>query len=161
MGSRFAVSTESPLAQTTKDAIANSSEADTIYGSNFDGINARVLKTPAAEKLMAARPAWTTIVYRAFEAAKEMNIPLWKVIPGLITQFDKIFMIAQFGAATKAIQAATVDGDVDGGVQFVGQSQGMIKTIESVDDIVQQILHETRDTSVQRAKLFLGSDSGR
>jgi len=154
MGSRFAVTTESPLARSAKEAIASSGESDTVYGSNFDGIPARVLKTPNSEKLMASRPTWPTIVYRAFRAARQMNIPMWKVLPGLLTQFDKIFMVAQFGAATRSLMAATVDGDMDGGVQFVGQSQGMIDGIESVDDIVQRIMREARDVSRRQAGIF-------
>jgi enoyl-[acyl-carrier protein] reductase II len=41
-----------------------------------------------------------------------MKIKLWKVLPGLLTQFEKIYVVAQFGAATEAIQAATVHGDL-------------------------------------------------
>lgn len=154
MGSRFAVSKESPLAEATKLAITKSSESDTLYGKNFDGIPARVLKTPQSQKLMAKRPFITTIVYRAFQAARQMNIPLWKVLPGLMTQFDKIFMIAQFGAATQAIMAATVDGRLDTGVQFIGQSAGMIHEIESVDDIVQRIVREAEQASLKGAERF-------
>ena len=51
-----------------------------------------------------------------------MGIPLWKVIPGLLTQYEKMYAVAQFGAATEAIMAATVDGELEKkGVQFVGQ----------------------------------------
>lgn len=154
MGSRFAVSKQSPLAEATKMAVTQSSETDTIYGKNFDGIPARVLKTPTSRKLMSSPPFLPTIVYRAFEAAQQMNVPMWKVLPGLLTQFDKIFMIAQFGAATKAIQAATVDGNLDEGVQFIGQSQGMIDGVEDVDDLMQRIVREAKDISLDRALLF-------
>lgn len=41
-----------------------------------------------------------------------------------MTQYDKIFQLAAFGAATKKLMAATIDGDLEHGVQFVGQSQG-------------------------------------
>jgi len=174
MGSRFAVSKESPLAESAKRAIAASTESDTLYGSNFDGIPARVLKTPTSERLMSSKPSWPVIAYRAFRAARQMKVPLWKVLPGLVTQFDKMFMIAQFGAATAKIQAATVDGkifvDEDGrdgttsaGVQFVGQSQGMIDSVdESVDDIVQRVARQARDVSLDRvARLFEDEQEGR
>ena len=151
MGSRLATTVESPLANEMKQAIVASSESDTLYGSNFDGIPARVLKTPTAEKVMSKRPLLPVIVYRAFQAAREMKIPLWKVIPGLLTQYNKMFAVAQFGAATQAIMAATVDGKLDGGVQFVGQSQGLIKDIPTVEELMQRIILEAEQTSLKTA----------
>jgi enoyl-[acyl-carrier protein] reductase II len=159
MGSRLAVSTESPLAQPVKDAVVNATESDTVYGSNFDGIPARVLKTPQSQKLMASRPFWGTIAYRAFSAAQKLGIPLWKVLPGLVTQFEKMFIIAQFGAATEQIMNATVDGKLEKGVQFIGQSQGMIHDITTVDEILQRMMKEAQQTSIRNAQLFANSKS--
>ena len=152
MGSRFAVSLESPLPLAPKEYIMQSNENDTIYGSNFDGIPARVLKTAASQSAMARRPSLLTTFYRALQAAQEMKIPLWKVLPGLLTQFDKMFMISQFGAATTSIMAATVDGNMRKGVQFVGQSQGMIHDVASVEDIIQRIVSETRTITSDQAQ---------
>jgi len=151
MGSRLATTQESPLAEPMKEAMVASTESDTLYGSNFDGIPARVLRTPTSTKLMAKRPAIPVIVYRAFQAALEMNIPLWKVIPGLLTQWNKMFAVAQFGAATNAIMAATVDGKLNGGVQFVGQSQGLIKDIPTVEEMMQRIMEEAEEASLKTA----------
>lgn len=142
MGSRMAVTHESPLAQAAKEAIVQASVQETVYGSNFDGIPARVLKTPMADSVMKTRPWFPTVAYRAFAAAQKMSIPLWKVLPGLLTQWDKMYAVAQFGAATDAIMAATVDGNIEDGVQFVGQCQGMIEDIPMVDDLVQRIISE-------------------
>jgi enoyl-[acyl-carrier protein] reductase II len=159
MGSRFAVSTDSPLAQQMKEAVAMADESETIYGSNFDGIPARVLRTSTSTSLMASRPFFATVVYRAFQAARQQNIPLWKVLPGLLTQWDKMFVIAQFGAATQAIQAATVDGSLDHGVQFIGQSMGMINDIPSVDEIVQRVVDEAREVSKNGMHCFEDDDA--
>jgi enoyl-[acyl-carrier protein] reductase II len=159
MGSRLAVTVESPLAAHTKQVIVQSGEDDTVYGSNFDGIPARVLKTPHAVATMRSRPWWPTIAYRALQAARHVKLPLWKVLPGLLTQFDKMFVIAQFGAATQAIMAATVDGKVGGsrgsgeeGIQFIGQSQGMIQDIPHVDAFIQSIIQEARQVSKETAR---------
>jgi enoyl-[acyl-carrier protein] reductase II len=154
MGSRFAVTKDSPLAQATKEAIVDAGESETIYGKNFDGIPARVLRTTASQKVMARRPFLATIVFRAFQAAQKLGMPVWKVLPGLLTQWDKMFIVAQFGAATEAITKATVDGNVAEGVQFIGQSAGMINDIPSVDDLVQRIMEEARHVSTEKACLF-------
>ena len=166
MGSRFATTVESPLALNTKRTIANpaldggATETDTIYSSNFDGIPARVLKFPAAIQANKRRTPFPVVFYRAFEAARGMNIPLWKVIPGLLTQFDKMYAVAQFGAATEAIQAATVEGELDDkGVQFVGQCQGLIYDIPSVDELVQRIIEEASVVTHENAARFASDQS--
>jgi enoyl-[acyl-carrier protein] reductase II len=159
MGSRLAVTLESPLADQAKQAIVTATESDTLYGKNFDGIHARVLKTPAARRLMDRRPALTTILYRAFRAARQMGVPLWKVVPGLVARFDQMFMVAQFGAATDAIMDATVRGNMETGVQFVGQSAGMIQSVVSVEDVVQRTVREAREVAMRQANLLGVDDS--
>lgn len=144
MGTRLATTQESPLATPMKDAICASGEAQTIYGSNFDGIPARVLETPISRKLMKSRPWLPVIVGRAFAASRKMGIPLWKVLPGLLTRWNQMFAVAQFGAATSAIQAATVDGDAKQGVQFVGQCQGLIHDVPTVQALFDTILQESQ-----------------
>jgi hypothetical protein len=41
--------------------------------------------------------------------------------------------------------AATVDGDLDYGVQFVGQSIGQVETILSVDQVIQNTIREAAE----------------
>ena len=53
-----------------------------IEGVNFDGLGARILKTPQAQKVMKRRVDPITAAYRSFAAAKLINMPIWKVIPG-------------------------------------------------------------------------------
>jgi enoyl-[acyl-carrier protein] reductase II len=154
MGTRFAVSRESSLSQAAKDAICSSTESDTLYGSNFDGISARVLRTPLSQRLMNRPPNLPTIIWRALKASRDFSIPIWKVIPGLLTQWDKLFAVAQFGAATKYLETATIHGDLLNGVQFVGQSQGMINEIESVDEIVQRVMADAATASIRTASSF-------
>lgn len=159
MGSRLAVSVESPLAAQVKEAIVRLDESDTIYGSNFDGIPARVLKSSVSESLMKNRPLLPVTIYRAFQASRSMNIPLWKVIPGLVTQFSKMFMVAQFGAATERLTKATIDGDLENGVQFVGQSQGMINDVATVEEIVQRIMAEAYEANKSTFEKWSVDDS--
>lgn len=154
MGTRLATTQESPLANSMKEAICDSTEAQTIYGSNFDGIPARVLQTPTSMKLMETRPWLGTIVGRAFMASRKMGIPLWKVLPGLLTQWNQMFAVAQFGAATQAIEAATVHGDVQRGVQFVGQCQGHIRDIPTVQELMDRILQESQDAHLESISKF-------
>ena len=121
MGSRFAVSSESPLAQAAKDRIVQLSAQDTIYGKNFDGMFARVMATPAADAAMRRPADPVSAAVGAFSAAGMVDLPLWKVLPGLLLRWDKMYSLSLFGAATKKLMAASVDGDLEAGVQFVGK----------------------------------------
>lgn len=161
MGSRFATTQESPLPLNVKQSISNpdinggATESDTVYGKNFDGIPARVMKTPVsieANKRPASPPL---VAYRALMAASELNMPMWKAAAGLLSQWDKMYIIAQFGAATKALKAATINGDLDKeGVQFIGQTMGLIDDIPTVDDLVQRIIDEAADASSKNMMRF-------
>ncbi len=153
MGSRFAITQESGLAQRVKEIVSNSdidggsTESDTLYGKHFDGIPARVLKSDESLRLNSKRASLPLVISRAFAAARKMNIPLYKVIPGLLTQFDKMYIIAQFGAATESLMKATVDGNVEEGVQFIGQSQGLIGDIPTVEELIQRIVFDAVECS--------------
>ena len=149
MGSRFAITQESPLARQMKDIVSNpnSTESDTLYGKNFDGIPARVLKNTESMRLMKHPASVPIVVYRAFAAARKMNIPLYKVIPGLFTQWERMYIIAQFGAATESLMKATVEGNTEDGVQFIGQSQGLIEDIPLVHELVQRVVFEAMEAS--------------
>jgi enoyl-[acyl-carrier protein] reductase II len=56
-----------------------------------------------------------------------------------------MYQLSLFGAATQKLIAATVDGDLDRGVQFVGQSQGLINDIPSVQELVDRCIKEAHE----------------
>lgn len=161
MGSRFATTQESPLPINVKQSISNSdmnggaTESDTIYGKNFDGIPARVMKTPVSIEANRKPSSPPLVIYRALLAAREMDIPIWKAMAGLLSQWDKMYIISQFGAATEAIKAATVDGDLEkDGVQFIGQTMGLINDIPTVDELVHRIVDEAAEASSKNMNIF-------
>lgn len=149
MGSRFATSKESPLHQNTKDAVVERDENQTIYGNNFDGLYARVMKTPTSKKAMKKPIGFIKAALLSVKAAKIAKMPLTTVLAGLVVQFDKIKLLSLFGAATEKIQAATVDGDLQKGVQFIGQTQGLIEDQPSVHEIIQRTLNQANEISEQ------------
>ena len=114
-----------------------------------------MLKSPAAVRLNARPAAFPVVFYRAFKAASSMGIPLWKVLPGLLTQYKQMYAVAQFGAATAALEAATVDGILgDTGVQFIGQSVGLIKDIPTVDELVKRIMMDASNAAEENGRRF-------
>eukprot|EP00281_Chroomonas_sp_CCMP1168_P012273 CAMPEP_0206284536 /NCGR_PEP_ID=MMETSP0047_2-20121206/40826_1 /ASSEMBLY_ACC=CAM_ASM_000192 /TAXON_ID=195065 /ORGANISM="Chroomonas mesostigmatica_cf, Strain CCMP1168" /LENGTH=350 /DNA_ID=CAMNT_0053714995 /DNA_START=33 /DNA_END=1085 /DNA_ORIENTATION=+ len=154
MGTRLATTVESPLAEAVKAAIVERKETDTIYSKNFDGLYARVMKTKASEA--ACRRPTNPIVaaYLSFGAAQAIGMPIWKVIPGLLTQWTKMYQLALFGGATQKLMAATVDGDLATGVQFVGQSQGLVGGVLSVQDVIDKCVQEAAAAHAKNGEKF-------
>ena len=94
MGTRFAASAESPLAGQTKDAIARALEDETIYSDKFDGMHARVLRTSASLKATRKHMNPVLAAVKSFQSAKLIGMPMWQVLPGLLTQWTKMYQLA-------------------------------------------------------------------
>lgn len=154
MGSRLATSLESPLHQNTKEAIVKKTEQETIYSKNFDGLYARVMRTPAAVKATRKPMSFIRASYEASKAAKIVNQPIWKVLAGMLMMVNKVKLLAYFGASVPRLQAATVAGDLNKGVQFIGQTQGLINDIPSVAEIIQRTVVEARTIQQQLGNSF-------
>ncbi|KXO13508.1 Enoyl-[acyl-carrier-protein] reductase [Moritella sp. JT01] len=152
MGSRFATSQESALHNDVKQVITGKSENDTIYSKNFDGLYARVLKTPASIKATKKPMNFALALFKSVKAAKMVDLPFWKLVAGVFVQFDKIKQLSYFGAATEKLEAATINGDLTTGVQFIGQSQGLINDVPSVAIIVERIMTEADNVIKKLAK---------
>jgi len=154
MGSRFATCTESPLHQNTKQAVVSKSEQETIYSKNFDGIFARVMKTPRSVKETRKPMNFFLACLGAIKAAKIVKQPVWKIIAGLMLMVDKVKLLAYFGASVPRLRAATIEGDLEEGVQFIGQAQGLIEDIPRVEELVKRILDEARNSQQQNQRFF-------
>ena len=144
MGSRFATCFESPVHQHTKQAVLEKDQHATIYSSNFDGLPARYMQTPTATKLTQKPMNFFVAAWQAMLAARQLNISLWKVMAGLVVEPRKIRLLACFGAATPRLKAATEQGDLTRGMQFIGQSQGLINDIPTAQVLMQRIIDEAQ-----------------
>ena len=145
MGSRLATSSDSPLHQNMKDAVVNKSEQDTIYSKNFDGIHARIMNTPEGIKATKKPMNFIVACIEAMKAAAIVKQPIWKIMLGMLAMMDKVKLLAYFGAAVPRLKAATVDGDYKKGVQFIGQTQGLISDQPSVKEIFERVVKQAND----------------
>jgi enoyl-[acyl-carrier protein] reductase II len=71
-----------------------------------------------------------------------LRVPIWKVLAGLVLEPQKIRLLANFGAATPRLKAATEQGDLERGMQFIGQSQGLIHDVCTADEMMQRLVHD-------------------
>lgn len=146
MGTRLATTRESPLHPAIKQAIIDKSVHDTVYSPHFDGLPARYMKTPTALRLTRKPMSLWRAALQATKAARLVGQPVGKILLGLLARLEQVKLLTYFGAATPRLQAATEAGDLEYGMQFVGQSQGLIQDAPTVRELFERILSEARLT---------------
>lgn len=143
MGTRFATSQESPIHANTKEVIRTKTVHDTLYTANFDGMPSRIMTTPTAQKLADKPLSLPAMILKALEVTREMGRPILGMIKDCLKQgLVQTLKLAHFGAATSSIRKAILDGDLENGVQLIGQAQGLIKDIPTAAEIVQRVMTE-------------------
>lgn len=147
MGTRFAMTRESPLHVSAKQAVADKTVADTLYSKNFDGIHCRVMKTPLSQRLMRKPMGLFSALFNALRVAGQLDVPIPKLLLGTLVKGPAIMLqIAYFGAATPRFVKATEQGDLQHGIQMIGQVQGLIDDVPTVAELVQRIMAEAAET---------------
>lgn len=144
MGSRLATTQESPLHATVKQAIIEKSADDTVYSPHFDGLPARYMKTPTAWRLTRKPMSFWRSALQATQAARLVGQPVGKILLGLLTRIEQVKLLTYFGAAVPRLRAATEAGDLEYGMQFIGQAQGLIQDVPTVQAVFERILSEVR-----------------
>ena len=67
---------------------------------------------------------------------------------------NKIKLLAYFGASVPRLQAATINGDLEKGVQFIGQTQGLIEDIPTVQELIDRIQADTKAMHERNGRYF-------
>jgi len=147
MGTRFAATRESGLHPSVKKVITEKGQEETLYTRNFDGMPARIMKTPRSVALTRRPMSFPETALRALRSARAMGLPLRQVARSLVTQLDRTRLLSYFGAAIPLVERATIEGDVETGVQFIGQSQGLVGDVPSVGELVARIVDEAAQAS--------------
>jgi len=73
-------------------------------------------------------------------------MPLRVVEKSLVSNPERIRMLAHFGASMPYVERATLQGDSETGVQFIGQAQGLVDDIPSAAELLQRVMAEAEDT---------------
>ena len=82
------------------------------------------------------------------QIARQMELPLFKVMLGMLAQPQNMMKLAHMATAFGQIQTATEVGDYyKKGVQLLGQATGMIHDIPTVKDTIDNIIKEAKETS--------------
>jgi enoyl-[acyl-carrier protein] reductase II len=81
---------------------------------------------------------------QATQAARLVGQPVGKILLGLLTRIEQVKLLTYFGAAVPRLRAATEAGDLEYGMQFIGQVQGLIQDVPTVQEVFERILNEVR-----------------
>jgi len=147
MGTRLATTKESPLHEKTKQAHLTATSDDTIYSDRFDGLWCRVLKTKTSEKTIRQGMNLFRAMIVGPKIAKEMNLPVVKVVLGILAQPENMVKLMHMATAFDRIKAATEKGDLEYGVHLVGQCTGYIHDIPTVKEVIEKAVREAKDVS--------------
>lgn len=121
MGTRFVATTEAPAHTNVKNQVVANSERDTILVFRQFHNTARVARNAVSEQIaeIGSRPGAT------------------------------FADVAELASGARGRQNVLVDGDVDGGVWWAGQTQGLIDEVASCQEVI--------DTIVGDAEKIIGS----
>ncbi len=155
MGTRLSMTKESPLHKKTIEAQLKSGIEDTIYSNRFDGIYCRVLKTKSAQKAIRKGMSLPHAALESYKIAKMMNMPYFKLAIGVMLQGPKMMIqLAHFATAFDKIKVATEEGDLDYGVQLIGQCQGLINDVPTVKEVIERTVKEAKTIYQKNMKKF-------
>jgi NAD(P)H-dependent flavin oxidoreductase YrpB (nitropropane dioxygenase family) len=155
MGTRFAVTQESPLPQSVKQRYLECGEDDTVVTPAITGTRLRVIHNRFTQMLeQGERPAsWRERISGALETRRMLGVSWWRFLVGgwsMRKQYEaSISELGHLAAGGVRIRKAMIDGDADLGVMPGGQVCGRIDDIPSVEELL--------DRTVSQAWSILGS----
>jgi NAD(P)H-dependent flavin oxidoreductase YrpB (nitropropane dioxygenase family) len=162
MGTRFLLTTDSPVADQVKQVYLGKTLTDTVVTTRVDGVPHRVLRTPLIEGLEQSGQL-TGVMRAARNAAgfRKLSGLSWAELirqgqamrRGTELSWSQVLMAAN---TPMLLKAAMVDGRPDLGVMAAGQVVGLIDDVPSCAELIERIMAEARDSLARLGKLAAG-----
>lgn len=127
MGTRFMATTEAPIHENVKDQIVANTERDTVLVFRKFRNTARVVRNSISEKIV--------------EISQQDG-----------TTFEDI---APLASGARGRQKVLAEGDMEGGMWWAGQAQGLIDSVGSCQEVVDEILAEAESIIRDRLPGYL------
>ncbi len=156
MGTRLAATREAEVPDILRKVWVNSGEEDTIIDPAFDGINCRVLKNEAAERLLKKRtiPILDAVIAGLY-MKEELKLSWGDMIRtansmrhqpiGIGSAKRGLGSMMRFAVGGRLFRKATLDGDIKEGILMMGQTVGLIDDIPSVGELLERTVAEAED----------------
>ncbi len=151
MGTRFLLTTESPVAQAVKELYLTKKVTDTVVTSEIDGVPQRLLNAGQAGGLQAASaPRRAARAIRGALLFHRLSGTSWPdmIREGIAMKREHALRWTQVIMAANApvlYRSVLLDGRTDIGVSASGQVVGLIDDIPSCRELVDRIVGEAND----------------
>ncbi|HTX85484.1 MAG TPA: nitronate monooxygenase [Streptosporangiaceae bacterium] len=163
MGTRFLLTSDSPVADEVKQVYLSKTLNDTVVTTRVDGVPHRVLRTPLIDGL--ERSGQVSGLARAVTNAARFRKLSGLSWPALVRQgvamrhgtdlsWSQVLMAAN---TPMLLKAAMVDGRPDLGVMAAGQVVGLIDDLPSCAELIDRIIAEACD-SMARLRRVIPAD---
>jgi NAD(P)H-dependent flavin oxidoreductase YrpB (nitropropane dioxygenase family) len=151
MGTRFLLTTDSPVADLVKQFYLGKTLTDTVVTTRVDGVPHRVLRTPLVDGLERSGQL-SGLLRSARNAAAFRNLSglSWLQLirqgramrSGTELTWSQVLMAAN---TPMLLKAAMVDGRPDLGVMAAGQVVGLLEDLPSCAELIERIMTEAAD----------------
>jgi NAD(P)H-dependent flavin oxidoreductase YrpB (nitropropane dioxygenase family) len=161
MGTRFLLTSDSPVGQRVKDVYLETPVTGTVVTTRVDGVPHRVLRTPFIERLSrGGRLLGFARALRSAAAFRRLAGTSWPAMlregaamrHGRDLTWGQVLMAAN---TPMLLRTAMVDGRPDLGVMSAGQVVGLIDDLPSCAELIDRIMAEAH-----AALTRLGASSG-
>ena len=148
MGTRFILTKESNIHERFKKLCLKATEQDTLYGSVFDGMPGRVLKTKMAEQLikgdslglLRAVPNALNVKKTLKQSWGQFLLNAFKMMRA--EEGRNLLQLAYMASGAIRQQKAIYEGDEEEGVLFCGQITGATQDLPSVKELIDRTVAE-------------------
>lgn len=150
MGSRFMMTSDSPVPQAVKAAYASAGTQDIFVTSKIDGIPQRMIRNPMLDRIEAggALAKWRRGLLAALAMKRATGAGWGELLASaraMTSHGDMSLPEAMLAAAAPTLlQKAVVDGDAIGGLMASGQVAGRLGDLPSCAELVSRIESEAR-----------------
>lgn len=148
MGTRFLLTTDSPVAPAVKDVYLSKTVNDTVLTLQIDGVPQRVLSTgPVAQLEKASAPGRLVRAARNAVAFRKISKTTWSAMirEGVAMKKDHGLNWSQVVMAANApmlYRSALLEGKTDTGVMATGQVVGLIDDLPSCQELIDRVMAE-------------------
>ncbi len=167
MGTRFLLTSDSPVADRVKQLYLASDVTGTVVTTRVDGVPHRVLRTPLVQRLeQAGRMTGLARSVRNAAAFRRLSGLSWSELirQGRAMRRDADLTWAQVLMAANTpmlLRAAMVDGRPDLGLMSAGQVTGLIADLPSCAELISRITAEAEQVLTQLPALLTPDDQPR
>jgi NAD(P)H-dependent flavin oxidoreductase YrpB (nitropropane dioxygenase family) len=162
MGTRFLLTSDSPVGAAVKARYLAASVSDTVVTDALDGVPQRLLRTPAVARL-AGRGGTRRLAGAARSAAafRKVTGAKWRdlVREGLVMRRSHDLSLGQVLLAANTpmlLKAAMVDDRPEAGVMATGQVAGLIDDLPSCAELIDRIMSEAEAVLQRLGRLNAG-----